>query len=161
MISIPRTILEELKRRAEERGLSLEEFLTEIGTQDLDPEDRAEKYIDVAMELINQAKEELMKNDLRQASKKIWGACALAIKAYALKKDKKVLTRHADLWRYKDRVIAELGEWVRDAWMYANAMHINFYEGEASRADVEKALKLVEDLVKTIMKNVHLADKPN
>ena len=61
MISIPRTILEELKRRAEERGLSLEEFLTEIGTQDLDPEDRAKKYIDVAMELINQAKEELMK----------------------------------------------------------------------------------------------------
>ena len=161
MISIPRTILEELKRRAEERGLSLEEFLTEIGTQDLDPEDRAEKYINVAMELINQAKEELMKNDLRHASEKTWGACALAIKAYALRKDKKVLTRHADLWRYKDKVIAELGEWVRDAWMYANAMHINFYEGEASRADVEKALKLVEDLVKTIMRNIHLADKPN
>lgn len=157
MISIPRTILEELKRRAEERGLSLEEFLTEIGTQDLDPEDRAEKYIDVAMELINQAKEELMKNDLRQASEKTWCACALAIKAYALRKDKKVLTRHADLWRYKDKVIAELGEWVRDAWMYANAMHINFYEGEASRADVEKALKLVEDLIKTIMKNIRLA----
>ena len=41
--------------------------------------------------------------------------------------------------------------------MYANAMHINFYEGEASRADVEKALKLVEDLIKTIMKNIRLA----
>lgn len=157
MISIPRTILEELKRRAEERGLSLEEFLTEIGTQDLDPEDRAKKYIDVAMELINQAKEELMKNDLRQASEKTWCACALAIKAYALRKDKKVLTRHADLWRYKDKVIAELGEWVRDAWIYADAMYINFYEGEASRADVEKALKLVEDLIKTIMKNIRLA----
>ena len=157
MISIPRTILEELKRRAEERGLSLEEFLTEIGTQDLDPEDRAKKYIDVAMELINQAKEELMKNDLRQASEKTWCACALAIKAYALRKDKKVLTRHADLWRHKDKVIAELGEWVRDAWIYADAMYINFYEGEASRADVEKALKLVEDLIKTIMKNIRLA----
>jgi len=155
MTSIPQTILEELKKRAKERGLSLEEFLTEISTQGLDPEDRAEKYLNVAVELINQAEEELMKNNLRQASEKIWGACALAIKAYALWRDKKVLTRHAELWKYKDRVIAEFGEWVRDAWMYANAMHVNFYEGEASKNDIEKALKLVKDLVKTIVKNMY------
>ncbi|RLF22233.1 MAG: hypothetical protein DRN15_09635 [Thermoprotei archaeon] len=150
MTSIPHVIFEELRRRAEEKGLSLDEFLAEVSTQGLDPTERAGKYIDAALELIAQAKEELRKDDLRQASEKIWGACALAIKAYAFWRDGEFITSHGELWRYKNKVIEELGEWVRDVWMYANAMHVNFYEGVADRSDVEKALELVSKLVEAV-----------
>ncbi|RLF09495.1 MAG: hypothetical protein DRJ62_06605 [Thermoprotei archaeon] len=147
MISLPHILLEELRKKAKEKGISVEEFL-------LDPENKVRKYVDVALELLEQAREELKKNDLRQASEKIWGSCALAIKAYAFWREKRLLESHSELWKYKSKVAKELGEWVRDAWMYANSMHRNFYEGEADKEDVEKSLRLVERLVKTITKRV-------
>ncbi len=147
-------MLEELRGKAGERGPSVEEFLADVITLGLDPEDRAKKYIDVALELLEQAREELERNDLRQASEKIWGSCALAIKAYAFWREKRHLESHSELWKYKSRVARELGGWVRDVWMYANSMHRNFYEGEADREDVEKSLRLVERLVKTVVERV-------
>lgn len=64
MISLPHILLEELRKKAKEKGISVEEFL-------LDPENKVRKYVNVALELLEQAREELKKNDLRQASEKI------------------------------------------------------------------------------------------
>jgi len=123
-------------------------------TRDVDPEERAREYIEAARELLAQARVELERGDLRQASEKIWGACALAIKAHALAKRGRTLESHRDLWPYKDEVARELGDWVRGAFLKADSMHKNFYEGLATREDVEDSLKEVEKLVSAVSKCV-------
>jgi len=47
-----------------------------------------------------------------------------------------------------------LGDWVRDAFLKADSMHKNFYEGLATREDVEDSLKEVEKLVSAVSKCV-------
>jgi len=112
------------------------------------------KYLSGALELLEQAKREVEGGDLRQASEKIWGSCALAIKAYALAKEGRKLESHSELWVYKNYVAAELGEWVKVAFRQADSMHKNFYENQATKEDVEDVLKEVERLVKTVAENI-------
>lgn len=60
------------------------EYLLEIAVGDLNPSVLFSRYIEGALDLIHQARLEFEKGDLRQASEKIWGACALAVKSHAL-----------------------------------------------------------------------------
>jgi hypothetical protein len=149
-LTIPERIAERIRREAEKQGLAPEEYILEAITRDLDPDERAREYIESASALLEQAKEELQKGDLRQASEKVWGACALAIKAHAAARKGLVLKSHADLWLYKDEVANDLGDWIRDAFLMADSMHKNFYEGLATAKDVAVALGEVEKLVKAI-----------
>ena len=137
--------MQELKKKAKECDISIEEYLADLIISDPDPCKRAQKYTKGALELIDQAKDELRKCDLRQASGKTWDACALSIKAYALAREGKTLETHVVLWRYKSVVAEELGDWVRDVWFAANTMHRNFYENLADHRDVEKALEKVAE----------------
>ena len=147
-------IAERLRRAAEERGMTPEELLLSLLTADLDPRGRAREYVEAALSLIEQAREELKKGDLSQASEKIWGAAALAIKAHALARKGLVLESHRDLWVYKNEVARELGDWVRAVFRQADSMHRNFYEGVATREDVEDSLREVERLVRAIRRVV-------
>jgi uncharacterized protein (UPF0332 family) len=149
-LTIPERMAERIRREAEKQGLAPEEYILEAITRDLDPDERAREYIESASALLEQAKKELQKGDLRQASEKVWGACALAIKAHAAARKGLVLKSHADLWLYKDEVANELGEWIRGAFLMADSMHKNFYEGLATAKDVTVALGEVEKLVKAI-----------
>jgi len=123
-------------------------------TRGVDPGERAREYIVVARELLAQARVELERGDLRQAGEKIWGTCALATKAHALAKRGRALESHRDLWLYKDEVAKEPGDWVRGAFLSADSMHKNFYEGLATREDVEDSLREVEKLVSAVSKCV-------
>ena len=125
----------------------------------LDPRDRALEYIEAAKELLVQAREELERGDVRQAAEKMWGATALAIKAFAEWREGKRLSGHRELWEYKDVVAGELGEWVRDSWNAGNSMHTCFYEGWCTRADVEKNLVKIEKLVREIEARVKSTSK--
>ncbi len=147
---IPESIAKRVRSIAERLGMTLEEYLLDVLTRDLDPDESAREYIEAARSLIKQAREELEKGDLRQASEKIWGACALAIKAHALARRRRRLESHRDLWLYKNEVAKELGDWVRTVFLEADSMHRNFYEGLATREDVENALREVERLVSAI-----------
>ena len=149
-LTIPERIAERIRREAEKQGLAPKEYILEAITRDLDPDERAREYIESTSALLEQAKEELQKGDLKQASEKVWGACALAIKAHAAARKGLVLKSHADLWLYKDEVANELGEWVRGAFLMTDSMHKNFYEGLATAKDVTVALGEVEKLVKAI-----------
>jgi len=153
-ITVSGGIAEKIRREAERLGLTPEEYLLDILTKDLDSGDRAGEYIEAAYDLIKQAWEEVEKGDLREAGEKIWGACALAIKAHSLVRRGRRLESHKDLWLYKNEVAKELGEWVRTAFLKADSMHKNFYEGLATREDVEDALREVERLVSAISKSV-------
>lgn len=60
------------------------------------------------------------------------------------------LTSHGQLWEYKRKIESELGERAGDAWARAVEMHVCFYENWCNKDDVEKALKSIKKLVKTI-----------
>jgi len=153
-IAIPRNIAKKLRDRARDLGLTLDEYLVEIALQELDPPKRAIEYIEASKELIEDAKKELEKGDIRQAAEKVWGAAALAIKAYASWREGKRLTSHGELWHYSKRLMDELGDWVSDAWAQAASMHICFYEGWCTQKHVEEAMKRVEKLVKEVEKRL-------
>ncbi len=149
-ITIPKSIARRLREEAERLGITSEEYLIELITQGLDPKDRAVEYIESAKELLGQAQEELRRGDVRQAAEKIWGATALAIKAYAWWREGRRLTTHGELWQYIDKMAGELGEWIRDAFHAGHAMHTCFYEGWCSQNSVKASMERVEKLVREI-----------
>jgi uncharacterized protein (UPF0332 family) len=148
--SLPRVVIEELRERARRAGSTVEEYVLDLLTRDEDPQEAWRSYLEGAVELLERAEAELRRGDLRQASEKIWGACALAIKAHALAKKGLRLESHADLWAYKNEVAEELGSWVRNAFKLADSMHKNCYENLATREDVEDVLGEVRRLVDAV-----------
>lgn len=139
-----------LREEARKHNLSLEEYLLELLTQDMNPEDKAREYIKASEDLLVEASEELEKDNIRQAAEKVWGAVALTVKAYALLKDSKRISSHGELWEYKRRLETELGKWAGDAWARAVEMHVCFYEGWCNKEDVEKAVEAVSKLVNKV-----------
>ena len=153
-VSIPKVIIERARKEARKRGMSLEEFLLELVSEGLNPRERGLEYIEAARELLAQAREELEKENVRQAAEKVWGAAALAVKAYAYWRDGRRLASHGELWEYVEVIADEVGEWVRSAWNEASGMHVCFYEGWCRPRQVESALRRVEELVKAIESRV-------
>ncbi|RJX15273.1 hypothetical protein CW703_06955 [Candidatus Bathyarchaeota archaeon] len=150
MVTLPKVLIEELEKKARELGVSISELLFSIVAKSSDPNFEAGKYLDGALELLEQARQELIKGNLRQASEKVWGSCALTLKAHALFKKGKRIESHKELWVYKNEVARELGEWVKTVFRQADSMHKNFYENLATKEDVEDVLREIEKLVKTI-----------
>ena len=139
-----------VREEAERLGVSVDEYVVELLSQGLDPRDRAREYVEAAEDLLEEAREEQGKGNVRQAAEKLWGAAALAVKAYAYWKEGKRLSSHGELWEYKRRLEDEFGEWVSDAWAQASAMHTCFYEGWCKEKDVTTAWKRIEKLVKEV-----------
>jgi len=146
-VALPRRVAEYARREAERLGVSLEEYIIDLLVGRLDPKDRVKEYIGAAKEFLEHAREELEKGNIRQAAEKIWGATALAIKAYAEWREGKRLTSHGELWKYKNKVAKELGNWVRRVFREANSLHTCFYKAWCTREDVEDVLGKVEKLV--------------
>ena len=136
-----------VKEEAERLGFTVDEYIVELLSQGLDPKDRALEYVNAAKDLLKEAQRELGEGNTRQAAEKLWGAAALAVKAYAYWRDGKRLSSHGELWEYKRRLEDELGEWVHDSWASATEMHVCFYEGWCTEKDVSTAYKRVEKLV--------------
>jgi len=153
-------IARNIREKAAKLGVSVDEYIVELLTQTLDPKTKAIEYIEVAEELLKEALEELEKDNVRQAAEKLWGAGALAIKAYAYWKDGRRLSSHGELWEYKRGLEEEFGEWISDAWAQASTMHICFYEGWCARKDVENAYKRIEKLIKEVASKIKEENQP-
>ena len=147
---VARRIMEEARKL----GVTPDEYLVELLSQGLDPKDRALEYIEAAESLLDEAREELGKGNVRQAAEKLWGTTALAVKAYAYWRDGKRLTSHRELWEYSKKLIEKLGEWVSDAWNAGNTMHICFYGDLCTEKDVGTAYKRVERLVREVASRI-------
>ena len=147
-------IAKRLKETAEKLDLTLEEYLLELLTRNMDPKDRAREYAAAASSLIEEAINELKKENTRQAAEKVWGAAALTVKAYASWKDGKRLTSHGELWEYKRKLGAELGDWAGDAWARAVEMHVCFYEGWCNKSDIEQAITKVKNLAEKVKQKI-------
>ena len=153
-LRLSRSTVKKLEGKARNAGLSLEEYILELTLRDLDPLDRVLEYIEASKNLLKQSKEELRRGDVRQATEKVWGATALAVKAYAEWREGKRLASHSELWEYSKKLMEDLGEWVYDAWMAANGMHTCFYEGWCTDKHVEEATKRVEKLIDEIRRRI-------
>ena len=51
-------------------------------------------------------------------------------------------------------VAEELGDWVKAVFRQADSMHRNFYEGLATREDVEDTLREVKKLVSAVSESI-------
>ncbi|MEM0450934.1 MAG: PaREP1 family protein [Nitrososphaerota archaeon] len=153
-LTVPKRLMQALRRKAEESGLTPVETLLDVIIAATDPEERPVAYIEAAQELLVQARQELEAGDERQASEKIWGAAALAVKAYACAREQRRITSHSELWQYKSRIAEELGDWIHDAWAQADAMYTNFYEGWADKQSIQKALERGEKPTEAIKQKI-------
>ena len=148
-ISVPEGAYGKLVKLAEEEGaVNVEDLILSMVIDDMDRGEAFSAYWEVSQELAREAEEELSKSDLRQASEKIWGSTALAVKAVAQMLDGAGLTSHGELWAYVDELSARLDrpELMR-LWQMANSMHVNFYEGWATRRHVEEALRGLKEFL--------------
>jgi hypothetical protein len=124
--------------------------------EELDPEDLVEQYQQtlrkfdqiasqaLSEKYLAEAKELLKEGDLAQASEKLWGATALAIKMVAAKRGLK-LEQHGGLWVFVNMLAKESGD--KDFTRFfgeANALHRNFYENEMEKKSVETILEDIE-----------------
>ena len=95
-----------------------------------------ERYEEISRHLLEQAQEELDKGDILQASDKVWGATAHAVKAVCQRMG---WNHHAHnyLRAAASYISSELG---RDdllrAYGYLDALHTNYYEHQRSAAEV-------------------------
>ena len=157
-IVLPGRALEELKRRAESEGKSLEEFVGEALFKELgvrDSQAKVELHLKLCEKYVREAEEFLAKKDYAQASEKAWGASSQIVKALAAK-DGEELRSHASLWEYVDKLAEKLGDVeLRHLWRTANALHQNFYENWMPPREVELSIRDVKTLVeklKAVMK---------
>ena len=150
-----------VREEAGKLGVSVEEYLVELLSQGLDPESKARGYIEAAKSLLEEAREELGKDYARQAAEKLWGAAALAVKAYAYWRDGRRLSSHGELWEYKRKLEEELGEWVHDACANATEMHVCFYEAWCTKKDASIAYKRIERLVREVAAKIRANTEPS
>ena len=94
-----------------------------------------------------QARQELRRGDLAQASEKGWGAASLVVKAVAEQRGMEHRI-HRHLFRVVDSLVRQTGD--RDLnrlFRLANDLHSNFYENWLSQEQVEQGLEDVERFV--------------
>lgn len=156
MITVAGRIAKRIREEARRLGMASQEYLVELVTQGLDPRDQVVEYVESAKELLEGAREELERGDVRQVAEKAWGAAALVVKAYAEWREGRRLTSHKELWEYKRVMERDVGEWVHNAWMNAVGMHVCFYEGWCVGEDVGRALEEIARLVEGVERRVKL-----
>lgn len=98
------------------------------------------KYLREGLEL-------LAKKDYSQASEKLWGACAVIIKAVAAKRGVELGT-HRSLGDFVVKLHKEHPEWsLMNTFREVNALHTNFYEDWLPPEIVEDAAETVKAFI--------------
>ena len=150
-VLLPEGAYRRLRELAEARGLNVEDLILSLAVENAGPEEAGRIYWEAAETLLAQAVEELAKGRLRQASEKIWGAAALAVKAVAFWREGRRLISHGELWAYVRKLVDESGDReLGRLWRSAISMHVNSYEGWATLEAVRDALEDVRELLEKL-----------
>ena len=107
--------------------------------------------IQTSRRLILQAEQEFDAGDTLQASEKAWGAVVHRIKAVAEERNVE-LGSHVSIMRAARDVAAHTDdpEKTRDALHKAKLLHVNFYDNDIEREDVQRWIQQVRDLLDAI-----------
>ena len=105
------------------------------------------EYAEQGRVFLNQAFEELGRDDLRQASEKAWGATTQVLKAYAEERELEH-SKHRHLFTVINRLVAETNDRsLVPLFGTAGTLHDNFYEGKFDRDVVAFGLAQVSQFV--------------
>ena len=110
----------------------------------------AEEYRTASSSLYDQAMFELDAGDLRQASEKLWGASAQALKSLAERRGWRHGS-HGEFYKIIRRLrnemdVAEL----RQQFAFAGELHTNFYENWLDESEIRESAVHVRDFVETL-----------
>ena len=109
-----------------------------------------ERYEQISLHLLEQAQEELDKGDILQASDKVWGATAHAVKAVCQRMD---WNHHAHnhLRAAANYVFSEFGrDDLVSAYGFLDALHTNYYEHQRVAGEVRVGINTAEFLIKEL-----------
>ena len=111
----------------------------------------AEEYQTAASTLFDQAMVELDAGDSRQASEKLWGAAAQALKSLAERRGWRHGS-HREFYRIMKRLDHELdeSELTRNRFNAATQLHVNFYENWLRDDEIRARAIHVQALVSTL-----------
>lgn len=151
IIILPRKLSDKIREKAAETGYLPDELGVEFVrmglNEELDPEDLVEQYRELSEKYLAEAKEFLSTGDLVQASEKLWGASALAVKSVAAKRGLQSEKR-GGLWVFVNLLAKESED--KDIVGFfgeANALHRNFYEDEMEKESVGILAPRIEQLI--------------
>ena len=130
------------------------------------PSEESGKYADQSRDFIRQAREELERGDLAQASEKIWGAAAQAVKSVAEMRG----------WEHKHHALIIAAAWriarehnrpaIQGMMDAASLMHQNFYENLRDEeyiaeklGQVEESLSAVEEVKNEVPQSIEPATR--
>ena len=111
------------------------------------PDEESVRNMEIARHLLRQAREELDRGDILQASEKAWGAAAHAVKAVA---EKRRWFNDADwrLGRIATVIAAEQGDGtISTYYRSVREAHYNFYHHEFSQMQVQEVVNDAASLV--------------
>ena len=119
-----------------------------------------ERYEEISQHLLKQAQEELARNDVLQASEKVWGATAHAIKAVSQSRgwNHRYHSHLRDAVGYLDTEGQSNGH-LRGMYLVINSLHDNFYEHQLSKLDVQYIIETARAFT-LAMQEVRLAGPP-
>jgi uncharacterized protein (UPF0332 family) len=107
----------------------------------------AEEYTDNSQRFLEHAEEALHDGDLLQASEKLWGAAAQAVKAVAQRKGWEH-NSHRLLFRAVSRLAEENDDArLRTLFHIANSLHANFYENWMTKEYIEEGQEEIKEFV--------------
>jgi len=113
---------------------------------------RLENYLNLLNKYLAEADDMLAKEDFTQASEKMWGAAAEAVKAVAAARGVELLS-HRDLWEFTTKLDKEHPEMnLLNLFHIANSLHTNFYENWLTPEALKKGSEAVHEFVEKLRK---------
>ena len=156
-------VVEELIKRAKEKGIDVEDvLLREIAKND--PKEGIKLRLEIAEKYMNEAYDYLKKGDSIQASEKAYKVAEEVVKALAEKFNISEYKQASAEGRWYTYLLASatnelsmrLGDWVADGWNAGYVLHVwGFHEGKLSvdkiTVNVEKVKKMLEKAKSVLM----------
>ena len=110
----------------------------------------AEEYRTASTTLYDQAMFELEAGDTRQASEKLWGSAAQALKSLAERRGWRHGS-HGEFYKILRRLRNEMDtSELRQQFAFASELHTNFYENWLDESEIRESAKHVRDFVELI-----------
>lgn len=111
---------------------------------------RDDGYDETSKRFVAQAREEIDRGDLLQASEKLWGAAAHAVEAVARRR-RWPHTSHRRLVEVVDKLVLETDQSdLRTLFNVAQSLHANFYENWLTKPFVEQTAGEIEEFVSRV-----------
>jgi len=112
---------------------------------------RYKRYVELNDKYLKDAEAALSRGDYLQASEKLWGAAAQAVKATAAKRGM-IIRSHERLWDYVERLDQDYPDWrLAEKFSIASALHTNFYEGWMPPRVVERNAEAVREFIERLV----------